>query len=160
MPFAFEILINKSYADAYVYIPLLTLSVYYMNLSNFYGGIFQAFKNTKIMGYTTAVGAVINVLINLIFIRTWGIWAATISTIVSTMLVYGYRKYKVSKFIKLREKVNFIYWILLAITITTYYIGNQIASALVLAVVVAYCVYTNKTLLRKIMMAVKNRMMA
>ena len=160
MPFAFEVLINKSYADAYIYIPLLTLSVYYMNLSNFYGGIFQAFKSTKIMGYTTAIGAAVNVLINLIFMRIWGIWAATISTIVSSLIVYAYRKYKVNKYIRLREKINYIYWILLAITIITYYVGNQIISALVLAVVVAYCVYTNKNILRKIMLAVKNRITA
>jgi len=160
MPFAFDLLINKSYADAYVYIPLLTISVYYMNLSNFYGGIFQAFKSTKIMGYTTAIGAAINVIINLIFMKIWGIWAATISTVVSALFVYAYRKYKMKKYIRLKEKINIEYWILLAITIITYYVGNQIVSAIVLAVVVAYCVYTNKTIIRKILETVKQRIVA
>ena len=50
MPFAFPLLVDSSYSDAYKYIPLLIISIYYTNMSNFYGGIFTAFKDTKIMG--------------------------------------------------------------------------------------------------------------
>ncbi len=40
MPFAFPLLVDSSYSDAYKYIPLLIISIYYTNMSNFYGGIF------------------------------------------------------------------------------------------------------------------------
>ena len=61
MPFAFPILVDPSYNDAYIYIPILTISIYYTNMSNFYGGIFTAYKDTKIMGSTTFAAAIINI---------------------------------------------------------------------------------------------------
>ena len=57
LPFVFPFLIKKSYASAYEYIPLLILSIYFSNLSSFYGGIFAAYKDTKIMGSSTLWGA-------------------------------------------------------------------------------------------------------
>ena len=87
MPLAFPLLVNKSYNDAYKYIPILIISIYYTNMSNFYGGIFTAYKNTKIMGSTTAVAAVINIVINIIFIPKFGIYAATFSTLISNLWI-------------------------------------------------------------------------
>ncbi len=103
MPFAFPILVDSSYNDAYIYIPILVISIYYTNMSNFYGGIFTAYKDTKIMGSTTVMAAVINILINLIFIPKFGIYAASFSTLISNMLVYFYRRYRLSDYIKLKE---------------------------------------------------------
>lgn len=147
MPFAFKILINSNYNDAYIYIPILTIGIYYANMSNFYGGIFTAYKNTKIMGYTTVVGAVINIGINLIFMKIFpqnGILIATMSTVISTLIVYIYRRIKLRKYIKLKEKFNVVYWILLAITLISYYIGNMVLDVVVVLVVVVYCYLTNR----------------
>lgn len=147
MPFAFKILINSNYNDAYAYIPILTIGIYYANMSIFYGGIFGAYKNTKIMGVTTVIGAIINIGINLVFMKIFpqsGILIATISTVTSTLTVYIYRRIKLRKYIKLKEKFNLVYWILLAITLMSYYIGNKILCAIVLLVVLAYCYLTNR----------------
>ena len=46
MPFAFPILVDSSYGDAYVYIPILVISIYYTNMSNFYGSPGAAVANS------------------------------------------------------------------------------------------------------------------
>ena len=70
MPFAFPIFINEAYDEAYVYIPIVMIATYYSNLSSFYGGIFSAYKDTKIMGTTTIVAAVINLVIDLLLVNS------------------------------------------------------------------------------------------
>lgn len=150
MPLAFPLLVNKSYNDAYKYIPILIISIYYTNMSNFYGGIFTAYKNTKIMGSTTAVAAVINIVINIIFIPKFGIYAATFSTLISNIVVYFYRRYKIMDYIKLKEKFNYVFWILLVITLITYYKNNMILNIIVFLLVVAYCIFTNKNFIMRV----------
>ena len=103
MPFAFPIFINEAYNEAYVYIPIVMIATYYSNLSRFYGGIFSAYKDTKIMGTTTIVAAVINLVIDLLLVNTLKIYAACCSTLIANLIVYFYRKKKLKKYLKLKE---------------------------------------------------------
>ena len=103
MPFAFPIFINEAYDEAYIYIPIVMIATYYSNLSSFYGGIFSAYKDTKIMGTTTIVAAVINLVVDLIFVNTFKIYAACFSTLIANLIVYFYRKKKLKKYLKLKE---------------------------------------------------------
>lgn len=57
MPLVFKIMVNESYHSALVYVPILILAMYFANMSGFYGGIFTAYKQTKIMGSTTVAAA-------------------------------------------------------------------------------------------------------
>ena len=157
MPFAFQILVDPSYNDAYIYIPILTISIYYTNMSNFYGGIFTAYKDTKIMGSTTFAAAIINILINLLFINKFGIYAATFSTLISNVIVYAYRRYKLKKYIKLKEKFNYVFWILLAITLVSYYFNNMISNIIVFIIVLAYCIFTNQRFIKGILNPIISR---
>ena len=103
MPFAFPIFINEAYDEAYVYIPIVMIATYYSNLSSFYGGIFSAYKDTKIMGTTTIVAAVINLVIDLLLVNSLKIYAACFSTLIANLIVYFYRKKKLKKYLKLKE---------------------------------------------------------
>ena len=153
MPFAFKILINDSYSEAYIYIPILTIATYYTIMSNFYGGIFAAFKNTKVMGVTTIAAAIINIVINVIFIPIYGIYAASFSTLISNLIIYIYRRIKLGEYVKLKEKFNIVYWVLLIGTLVSYYINNMILNIIVFIIVLVYCIYTNKTF---ILTSIKN----
>ena len=157
MPFAFPLLVDSSYNEAYIYIPILVISIYYTNMSNFYGGIFTAFKNTKIMGSTTIVAAVLNVLINLIFIPKFGIFAAAFSTLISNVIIFAYRRYKLRDYIKLKEKFNYIFWVLLVITLITYYQNNMILNIIMFIIVLAYCIITNLNFIKRILQPIINR---
>lgn len=160
MPFAFSIFIKSNYNAAYIYIPILSIGIYYTNMSNFYGGIFTAFKDTKIMGYTTVLGAVINIGINFVFMKllpNYGTLIATLSTLVSTLVVYIYRRIKLRQYIKLDEKFNIAFWGLLALTLVLYYINNKTLCAIILVIVVGYCYFTNKSFLLSLWKSVRRR---
>ena len=78
MPLVFHVLINKSYYNAIYYVPILLMATYFANISGFYGGVFTAYKDTKIMGTTTVAAAIINLAINLFLIKWIGIYAAAL----------------------------------------------------------------------------------
>ena len=158
MPFVFPLLVDSSYNEAYIYIPILIISIYYTNISNFYGGIFTAFKNTKIMGSTTVLSAIINITINLIFMPKFGIYAAAFSTLISNAIVFAYRRYKLREYIKLKEKFNYVFWTLLVITLITYYRNNMILNVIMFIIVLVYCIFTNMTFIRKLLKLVLGKM--
>ena len=157
MPFAFPVFVDASYNEAYKYIPILAISVYFTNMSNFYGGIFAAYKNTKIMGSTTFVAAIINILINLIFIPKFGIYAVSFSTLISNFVVYVYRRYKILEYVKLKNRFDFIYWILMICTLITYYAGNNIINAIMFILVLIYCIAINKKFIKSAIDSILNK---
>lgn len=152
MPFVFNLIIKNDFIEAYLYIPILVVAMYFSNISGFFGGIFSAYKDTKIMGSTTIVSAVLNLVINIALIKFIGIWAAAISTLVSILVVYLYRKAKIKKYIILEEdKRNFILsWIALFIATIIYYIDNLPLRIVLLIVIILYCVIINKVILKNV----------
>lgn len=157
LPFAFKILIKGDFQEAYQYIPILIISMYFSNMSGFYGGIFSAYKDTKIMGTTTIISAIINIVINLICIHFIGIWAAAISTFVAVFFVYLQRKQKIKKYVTLKEKVRVADFLLLAITLIGYYTGTKLVQALILGMVILYCIYINREIFISFHEKIKNK---
>ena len=148
-PFVFSLLIDSAYQEAYMFIPLLALSTYFSCLSNFYGGIFAAYKNTKIMGTTTIVAAVINIGINLIFIPMFGIWAAVASTFVSGIVVYLYRIKAMNRYVKLvRTKMLGPALVILIVTLG-YYSNSWLFKGIGLAVALSYSYLINQKALKR-----------
>ena len=145
IPFIFNILINKSYSEAYLYIPILVFSVYFSNMASFYGGIFSAYKQTKIIGSTTLVAAVINLAINLIFIKLFGIYAAAISTFISSVFLYVYRKKKIYELVNLKHSKDMNITILITLVVfLAYYSGNMFFKFIALLFALAYACMMNR----------------
>ena len=149
MPIAFSIFIKKTFSESYFYIPILVVAMYYNNMSGYYGGIFSGYKDTKVMGSTTIWGAIINLVVNLVLIKFIGIYAAAISTLVSCMTIYYYRKIKIKNYVKLKN-INMTLGItILIITTISYYLNtNLIIKFLILLLVVIYCLYENKDIIK------------
>ena len=120
-------------------------------MSGYYGGIFSAYKDTKIMGITTIIGAIINLLVNILLINYIGIYAAALSTLVSCMVIFYYRKYKVKQYVNLKSSKDTLGYIILFITTILYYANtNVIIKILNLAIVCAYAIFNNKEIILRI----------
>ena len=165
MPFIFPIFINKNYEAAYIYIPIIMIATYYANLSSFYGGIFSAYKETKIMGTTTLIAAVINLVIDLILVAKLEIYAACISTLIADLIVYFYRKIKLKKYIKLIELKWIGPTIVMAIVCLAYYtkympgVSNTaywILNSVSLIIAIAYSIANNYKFLLGIKIKIRN----
>ena len=166
MPFAFPVLINKTYDEAYIYIPLIMIATYYSNLSSYFGGIFSAYKDTKIMGTTTIGAAILNLVIDLLLVKQIGIYAACISTLVADLIIYYYRKNKLKKYIKLKELKFIGPCIIMLVVCLAYYtkyitfipnIVYWILNVISLLIAITYSIVNNINLIRPILNKIKSK---
>ncbi len=143
MPFIFPIFINESFSEAYVYIPILVIAIYFSNISNFYGGIFSAYKNTKIMGTTTIMAAIINVVFNIALISTLKIYAAVISSLIANFIIYVYRRIVLKKYMNIKKSKKLGPIIMIIISIVSYYSNNWIFQLFILILSILYSILIN-----------------
>lgn len=156
MPFAYNIFIDPSYSYGINFVPILAISVFYSSLSGFYGGVFSAFKETKILGRTSIVAAIINLIINLLLINYIGLYAAAGSTLVSAYVIYWYRKIKVKKFCEFKDNTS-LYLIAFAIILCIYYINNLYINVSSLLVCIIISLVLNKNIVNKVFLKVANK---
>ena len=61
-----RLLYAKEFYDAWQYVPFLLIAIVFGALSGYIGGIFAAVKDTVIFAKTSIIGAITNVIINII----------------------------------------------------------------------------------------------
>lgn len=149
----FDKLIGVDYHSSYIHIMILIVAVYVNSLCSMLGSIFTGFKSTKDIGITTVAGAIANILINLILIKIIGLYAASISTLISYLIIYITRSIRVRKFINISYNMKNLVLLLIAfvITITCYIINNQILNIVVLIYLLIFTFINNKQLLFEIL---------
>lgn len=86
-----DILLGTDFLEAVYYIPFLISSVVFSALSGFIGQIFIASKETKILFKSSLIGAIVNVVLNVIFVPIYGLFAASIISAVSAIVLWRYR---------------------------------------------------------------------
>ena len=154
MPMIFSLLISDSFFDAINYIPILLIATYFSNIAAFYGGIFTAYKDTKILGITTIISAVLNLVLMIIFIKytDLGLYIVSIVTLFANIVLYQYRKIKVKKYIILREdNIKILLdWILTTIILVLFYSMNQLLQFLGVIVAIIYMLLMNHILIKKV----------
>lgn len=104
-PVLFDIIIRGNYSESQPQMTVLFGAMFFSAISSFLGGIYVAHKHTKSVGITTIVTAAINFLINMCFVRKIGLYAASISTLVSYIILTLYRMADIKKF----QKINYYY---------------------------------------------------
>ena len=109
-----RLLFANDFYEAWKYAPYLMLSVVFGSLSGLLGGIFTAAKDSKIIAKTTAVGASVNTVLNIILVYLIGPIGAAIATLISYILVWGVRLRKAKKNSHYRHlfttRYNFVYY--------------------------------------------------
>ena len=145
MPFVFNILINEKFAEAYYQIPILILGSVFNILVSFVGSIYVAKKLTKEIAKTSVISAVINIFVNIALIKSIGLYAASISTVIAYALMFIYRWIDVKKYVKfnVNKILMFALTIMYGVTIFTYYLKNSMISVIVLGIVVVFAVIAN-----------------
>ena len=104
-PLLFVVLIRGDYDAAYGQMAFLLMAMFFSSISSFLGGIYVAHKRTKSVGGTTIIAAIINLVVNLLFVHSIEIYAASVSTLVAYMFLALYRMKNIQSF----QKIKFNY---------------------------------------------------
>ena len=109
MPFVFKFLITgEGYASSYRQIPILMLSTIFNIMVSLLGSVYVALKKTGEVAKTSILSAVINVTVNVVLINRIGLYAASISTLVSYCAMAIYRLIDVQKYVKIKINLKMI----------------------------------------------------
>lgn len=104
IPFA-KILYAKDFFQAWQYTGMLVVAQLFGALSICISGVFNAVKDSKVLAFSTFIGAVVNTILNYILIKQFGVQGAVIATMISNVIIWVYRMHKVLGYVKL--KINF-----------------------------------------------------
>jgi O-antigen/teichoic acid export membrane protein len=98
--FSYEIIkvISKStvFWSAYMVVPILALSVFFMNMreTTSYGLLIN--KKSRIIGMNVVIATVLNIVLNILLIPVWNIFGTAVATLV-TQLIYWLLNYYFSQ---------------------------------------------------------------
>lgn len=117
------ILFAKDYEEAWVYIPVLVLGVVIHALNGNLGSLYSVFRDTKGALYSTILGAMTNILLNIIFIPLMGIMGAALTTLIGYIVTLIYRWIDTKKFVNIvmNYKEMLVLWALVGAQLFLYY---------------------------------------
>ncbi|MCM1125567.1 MAG: oligosaccharide flippase family protein [Lachnospiraceae bacterium] len=152
MPFIFPIMVDERYSAAYNQIIILFYAMLLRIVVGLYSAIYVAVKDTKKIAYTSAMAAMVNIIVNLLLIHRMELYAASISS----MAAFG--AMAIIRVIDIKRKVNigisrkiFCLNIAMAITLAaTYYINNTLLNIVMFIVVCIYTIVVNRNALNYI----------
>lgn len=114
-----SILYQKEFYEAWQYVPFLLLTCVLNSASGFLGPILSAKKDSKSMALSSVIGAITNIIFNIVFICLIGIQGVCISTVISSAIIFVLRQISVKKEICINNYIIIILtWALLMIQAT------------------------------------------
>ena len=99
-----RLLFHESYMEAWIYIPMLTTATVFTALDTFLGSVYFTSRRTWWSMITAAVGAVLNVVLNLWLIPLWGAMGASIATFAAYFVVFVLRLITTRRLIRFRQE--------------------------------------------------------
>lgn len=153
MPIVFPIMVGSQYDAGYYQIPILVIAVLFQVITGLYSVVYLAIKKTKESAKTALLAAIINIGINLIFINYIGLYAASISTLISYLAMAVYRHIDVKKYVNItlnRKKIIKSSMMLLFIVVL-YYWRNKYGNICGMVVSVVYTWMENQSILKSVL---------
>ncbi len=157
-PILFAVLINGDYSAAYNHIPILFVGMLFFCLSSFWGGIFVGYKKTKSVGFTTVISALVHLVVVLAGIHWFGLYAASVATLVGYLLLCVLRMRGVQKLIRLEYHWKHIGVVcaVLVLQCVACFMQNTVLDVVNFVFGFAVGIYLNRNLLSGILKKVKS----
>ena len=99
---ATKILLAENYYDSWQYIPVLSLAMAFSALTTFLASVYMVGKKSVNSFWTSAVGATINIVLNLLLIPKFSAMGAAVATFISYFVVLIIREIDSQRFIRFR----------------------------------------------------------
>lgn len=157
--FVYPLFVDGNYWSGVTVVPLLSISVFYSSFAGYIGGIFTAFKDTKVLGITSFVAAVINLFIDLCLVRSLGIFAAAISTLVASVFLYFYRVLHVRKYVRFLSIKDAAYILCFICLIYVFYVNKELINIIVFVVSIIIAVILNYKMVYMILAKTMNKIL-
>lgn len=96
-----DLLIDESFFEAWMFVPILLLSVIYQSFNAFLGTVYTSIMETKKIFTSSLAGALVSVISNIILIPTIGVMGAAFASLLAFMVMTIYRLVDTRKYVKI-----------------------------------------------------------
>lgn len=146
VPFIFPLMVDESFGEAYQYIPIMVIGVFFNVVVGIYSAVYIAKKLTKQVMNTSLAAAVINIVLTITLIPLFGLYAAAAAMAIAFLAMAVFRHYDVKKYVKITYEKNVfvILAVLFAAVCTLYYLDTLWASVPGLVIATASAYYLNR----------------
>ena len=138
----FPILINNSYKEAELIIPITLLGVAANSIAGFIGTIFSSEKKTNWIFLSTIISSILNVVLSLILTKKYGLLGSSLSLTLSFIILLVIRLIILNVHFKIKIAFKEYIWIILFLfSIVLYYVVEYhylIITIIIFSIVIVY----------------------
>lgn len=131
---------SNEFFSAWIFIPVLTIGVYYNSLNGFFGSLFTASKQTKYIFTTTLAGSVVNLIFNIPLVLTGSAMGAAVATLISYLVVCVVRVAKMKKIFNIKIDLRIELFRFIFLLVELYLILAEELYWVVTLFVAMYCI--------------------
>lgn len=118
-----SVYVGEAFRDSWVYVPLLLVSAICYSMFAFCGTLYVALQKSVNDMWTSVFAAIMNIIVNYVFIIKIGVWGAIIGSVASLLLFTIVRIIDIKRYIEfkidiIRFIVNVILVLLLSLSVT------------------------------------------
>lgn len=144
-----KILFAKEFYAAWKFVPFLLLAILFGALSGFLGSIYAANKDSKMYAKSTIIGAITNIVLNILLIPFFNAYGAAMATFISYLVIWMIRVKNVKKYVDIDieyEKNMMIYVLLIIMCMLTQIIQSLIVYFLNFVIIIIITILYKKTI--------------
>lgn len=156
---ATRILLADNYFDSWRYIPALSLAMAFSALVTFMASVYMVRKRSMNSFVTAAVGAGVNIVLNLLLIPRFSAMGAAIATVISYFVVFVIRAIDSRRFIPFRLGIAKLIFNTVAVTAQGILMVAEIPYWLPVQIAILFVVLAvnGREMMRGILLALRNR---
>ena len=114
---AIRFVVAQEYSECWKFVPFLLLGIVFSSFSGFLGTNYIAMKKTNGILKSSFLGALINIILNLLLVPKIGVNGAAIATMISFLFVWIYRIFDTEEYVDIKIDIKkFTYTFLIIIT--------------------------------------------
>ena len=157
LPIVFLWFVNISYDAAYYNIPIYIYAFFFNIIVGMLGIVYVATKQTIEIAKTTIISAFVNIIVNVALIKVIGLYAASISTFVSYLVVAVYRIIDTKKYLNIKfNYVRIFHLVVVSIMYgVIYYLRNKYISIIGLCIFAIWAIAMNREMIYKAINSIK-----
>ncbi len=97
-----RIYVGEEFFEAWRYVPPLVVAAAFSAISGYFGSMYAALKRSVNNMISTVSAACLNLVLNLLLIRTFGLWGAVAGTAAAYIFLSFFRLFDVKRFVNLK----------------------------------------------------------
>lgn len=162
MPFAFKLLVNEQFVQAYKLIPIYMVAVFFNAVVGMLSTIYLVEKETKQIAVSTGVAAIINILVDILLINVLSVYAAPISSLCGYACIGIWRFKDINRrhcklHIPERECMGIL--MILVIVMVGYYLDNMLLHVITFMGTCFITVMLNKDIIKSVVDIIKRSLL-